>query len=358
MIPNCVDEFTTSKSRIENLSRTLRWFRLPEVCFQVRLYVSDVPENYIVLELFRKVTALFHCDKTLIEASDDNCLTPPALHHDCLYEDGQPAISDCDRDSVRSVVGTSGPSPADEKAPSSTVEIAAILPLLESMSVLIQETALYMQNSVQRVSGDFSSIVETARGAVETSRKGLDCYGNHHEVLDHVNRSLQLMDDIADEARLVGINGRLEAARAGEFGAAFNVVAMETRRLSEQTSTASRRIHESLDRLNEMHSGLLQSMKDTEVLSVHLSGNISSSVIGLQFQDLAFQRMMAVSDTLNALQKDLRQFAKGTGSEVVTERSQHWLDWFFSRPGLPPRDAGNSEAAVGGEQAGGTVELF
>ncbi|MBL8815671.1 MAG: hypothetical protein JNL58_06550 [Planctomyces sp.] len=242
-------------------------------------------------------------------------------------------------------------------------EIAAILPLLGSMSELVRDTAMYMQSSVHKVSGGFSSIVDTARGAVDVSRQGLTCYGNRDQVLDMVGRSLQKMDDIADEARIVGINGRLEAVRAGQFGAAFNVVAMETTNLSVQTSTASRRIRESLSKLSEMHHGLLLSMKKTEELSVNLSGDIASTVIGLQFQDLAFQRLIAVSDALDALSNDLQPFAKFAHGEAVEERSSHWLDWFHSRPGLPPEIGGGQTEPGGGQSHSstpqtGTVELF
>lgn len=249
---------------------------------------------------------------------------------------------------------------ADPPPPLSTPahdEIAAILPLLGSMSELVRDTAMYMQSSVHKVSGGFSSIVDTARGAVDVSRQGLTCYGNRDQVLDMVGRSLQKMDDIADEARIVGINGRLEAVRAGQFGAAFNVVAMETTNLSVQTSTASRRIRESLSKLSEMHHGLLLSMKKTEELSVHLSGDIASTVIGLQFQDLAFQRLIAVSDALDALSNDLQPFAKFADDKAVEQRSSHWLDWFHSRPGLPP-EAGSCGQGSGPAVETGTVELF
>jgi PAS domain S-box-containing protein len=160
--------------------------------------------------------------------------------------------------------------------------------------------AWHGQEVVQQVVGDMSGITQTVINTAQTIQE----LGGKSEQIQGIVKTIH---EIADQTNLLALNAAIEAARAGEQGRGFAVVADEVRKLAEKTSNSTQEIAQMTDEIR----------KSTTLAVAEVNSTVGKVKAGAELTGRAGDAIVEINDGANRVLNGVEDI-----SSSIKEQSQ------------------------------------
>lgn len=176
--------------------------------------------------------------------------------------------------------------------------------------------AQYLKTSIQTVENilntttqNIMNMIQEIYKSAETEIALVDDLAALSKDAEEIKNVLSVINDIADQTNLLALNAAIEAARAGEHGRGFAVVADEVRKLAERTQRSLTEINATINVIVQSINDVSQKM-DTNAANIQKLTKISSNA--KEQIDLTVKTMSKTTQDMNLSLDELANSGKNT----------------------------------------------
>jgi methyl-accepting chemotaxis protein len=211
---------------------------------------------------------------------------------------------------------------------------------MHEMSATVQEVACNAAFaadatvSAQQAADEGHAVVSEAIQSIRNVAGGVEqaaaAINQLHSNAANIGTVVDVIRDIAEQTNLLALNAAIEAARAGEQGRGFAVVADEVRTLAQRTQQSTREIQEMVERLQEGANGAVEAMEqgtektESSVQRAAAAGqaldDIAKAISKINDMNTqiatAAEEQSAVAEEINSNVAAINELGQGTADEA------------------------------------------
>lgn len=187
----------------------------------------------------------------------------------------------------------------------------------------ISESAKDMVNIAEHGNGIVNKSVDEVKEIAKTVHKSSEFVKDLGDQSQKIGEIVNVINEIADQTNLLALNAAIEAARAGEAGRGFAVVADEVKKLAERTSKSTQEIGNMIGSIRTGVDRAVESMGEASQsvqAGVELSGQAGSALVEILQSASSLQSMVQqiaaaieeMNSTTNEIAQDIEQVASVT----------------------------------------------
>ncbi|GLO62841.1 methyl-accepting chemotaxis protein [Vibrio sp. MACH09] len=169
-------------------------------------------------------------------------------------------------------------------------------------------------SDAMRIVNAAASSVEALAGDVEQANEVVSQLEGD---VQNISTSLEVIQDIAEQTNLLALNAAIEAARAGEQGRGFAVVADEVRKLASRTQESTLEIHKMIEQLKAASDAAVSTMDKSKSRSVQTVEEANAAATALVQIQESINVIMDMNSLIATATEEQSQVGKEISERIV-----------------------------------------